>query len=602
MKKQSSMRITICLLLLTCSVQHLAGGGIGAQILCRIKLALEKVCDLQDNVPSQLDVVESKIDIADDCLAVPITGPTTISSSGNYCLRNSFSVGSGDGITIAASNVNLDLNNKIISGTGGDNGVVVQNGQSKVTIRNGTICDMGSDGVQLNSAIDCVVEHVTVIDNVNGIHLDGGTGCKIKNVCAANNSEYGIKFAQELVASNGSLVEVVSASLGGSPATDAHGSKWSPSGRFLAVPGNGNAQEVRLFEFDGSALHLISLVSSMGDAPNAISWSPDERYIAVGLSTGAGDEVKILEFDTVSLSIVATRNLGSGNVNDLSWSPDGKFIATAENAEAGGELDVLQFDGSTITSILGMEFGVNTLSVDWSPDSRFLAVGLAGGDELRVFSFDDLTLDLVDSVNTGDSVNSVSWSPNQCYLATGDSDNDVKVYSFDGSTLTLLDTQAGDSVVNSVSWSPDGLFLVSSEEDNVAAEEIKVWSFDGSSLTQVATATPGGATDDDVNFVDWSPNGRYIISGNDNHELIVYEGLSFPTNCVVDSCFVQDTNSACDGIGISASSAENVITRNTSFDNVLNYAHTTNVVKQFVANLKNLVPPAFSNFDFQPQG
>ena len=600
MKKQSSMRITICLLLLTCSVQHLAGGSIGAQILCRIKQALEKVCDLQDNVPSQLDVVESKIDIADDCLAVPITGPTTISSSGNYCLRNSFSVGSGDGIIISASNVNLDLNNKIISGTGGDNGVVVQNGQSKVTIRNGTICDMGSDGVQLNSAIDCVVEHVTVIDNINGIHLDGGTGCKIKNVCAADNSEYGIKFAQEVVTSSGELVEVDTFTLDGT--TNPLGAEWSPSGRFVAVGTNGGTNEAHLYEFDGTRLRLISETANTGDNVNIVVWSPDERYIALGLSTGAGDEIEIFEFDTVSLGFIAARNLGSGNVNDLSWSPDGKFIATAENAEAGGELDVLQFDGSTITSILGMEFGVNTLSVDWSPDSRFLAVGLAGGDELRVFSFDDLTLDLVDSVNTGDSVNSVSWSPNQCYLATGDSDNDVKVYSFNGFTLTLLDTQAGDSVVNSVSWSPDGLFLVSSEEDNVAAEEIKVWSFDGSSLTQVATATPGGATDDDVNFVDWSPNGRYIISGNDNHELIVYEGLSFPTNCVVDSCFVQDTNSACDGIGISASSAENVITRNTSFDNVLNYAHTTNVVKQFVANLKSLVPPAFSNFDFQPQG
>src|SRR3990167_3588678 len=88
--------------------------------------------------------VNSKLDVLLDpgCAPTAITGPTTITAAGQYCLSNNFDLPSGVGITVDASNVDLDLNNKTINGTGGANGVVIASGKSKVTIKNGTVCNM----------------------------------------------------------------------------------------------------------------------------------------------------------------------------------------------------------------------------------------------------------------------------------------------------------------------------------------------------------------------------------------------------------------------------------------------------------------------------
>jgi len=87
------------------------------------------VFTIGDQIDDQTTIFCSKIDnvevAGNPCDPTPITGPTTLAVAGHYCLSESFSVGSGDGITVTASNVVLDLNNKTISGTGGDNGVVI---------------------------------------------------------------------------------------------------------------------------------------------------------------------------------------------------------------------------------------------------------------------------------------------------------------------------------------------------------------------------------------------------------------------------------------------------------------------------------------------
>src|SRR3990172_9384521 len=130
---------------------------IGAEVSI-IDRALGECCT---TVNSKLDVIDltldsccvtvnSKLDVLlDNCAPITISGQTTITTSGYYCLTSGFSVPSGDGITINASNVVLDLNNRTITGTGGNNGVVVASGTKKVKIFNGTICDMAQYGILL---------------------------------------------------------------------------------------------------------------------------------------------------------------------------------------------------------------------------------------------------------------------------------------------------------------------------------------------------------------------------------------------------------------------------------------------------------------------
>ena len=96
-----------------------------------IKQTLYKVCT---PIPSQLDLIESKVDaisvsVADNpCNPTAVTAAGAISSSGIYCLANNIA----GAITISASNVYLDLNNYRVT-----DGITVNGGLDQITIRNG---------------------------------------------------------------------------------------------------------------------------------------------------------------------------------------------------------------------------------------------------------------------------------------------------------------------------------------------------------------------------------------------------------------------------------------------------------------------------------
>jgi len=69
---------------------------------------------------------------------VPLIGPTTITVPGSYIVTQDFSVATGDGITISANDVTLDLNGHTITLTQGT-GVRVTSGFSAIRIRNGRL-------------------------------------------------------------------------------------------------------------------------------------------------------------------------------------------------------------------------------------------------------------------------------------------------------------------------------------------------------------------------------------------------------------------------------------------------------------------------------
>ena len=85
-------------------------------------------------------------------LAQPITGPTTISSPGNYRLTEDL-VAQGDGIVITASHVRLWLGENRLYGPGNKVGrAVVVDGAQDVTVSGGRIEHFGFGAVLLNAS------------------------------------------------------------------------------------------------------------------------------------------------------------------------------------------------------------------------------------------------------------------------------------------------------------------------------------------------------------------------------------------------------------------------------------------------------------------
>ena len=102
---------------------------------------------------------------------IPITGPTTITRPGLYQLQNDIVVQSGIALTIAASDVVIDLNGYSLIGPGSANttsiGIWASN-RDRITIRNGTI-DNFFYGVYLSDSANYVLSRGTYFDQ--GGHL-----------------------------------------------------------------------------------------------------------------------------------------------------------------------------------------------------------------------------------------------------------------------------------------------------------------------------------------------------------------------------------------------------------------------------------------------
>jgi len=107
--------------------------------------------------------------------------PYTITTSGSYRLTSNLT-GAGVVLTITADDVTLDLNGFAVDGAGGPGPAIQVNGRN-ATIRNGTVRNVGSEGI--NGVGDgTAVENVTVHDCGRGIVVTNGgrvTGCDVRD-------------------------------------------------------------------------------------------------------------------------------------------------------------------------------------------------------------------------------------------------------------------------------------------------------------------------------------------------------------------------------------------------------------------------------------
>lgn len=126
--------------------------------------------------------------------------PVTISVSGSYRLTSNLNVSDAntDGIRITAETVTIDLNGFAIIGPGtAGTGMGVRDWSAmRTTVTNGTVRDMGNNGVFLGPGAH--VYGVHVFDN-NGQGITAGSGSIVRNNIVNNNAADGIKAGPENV-------------------------------------------------------------------------------------------------------------------------------------------------------------------------------------------------------------------------------------------------------------------------------------------------------------------------------------------------------------------------------------------------------------------
>jgi hypothetical protein len=215
---------------------------------------------------------------------------------------------------------------------------------------------------------------------------------------------------------------------------------WRPVGNWLAVGGVDGAlsgNEVAAYPITlgtppsiGSA-HNYALEASADVNLNAISWSSDGGYLAVG-SGGGTSGLRILSFNTTTgFASVSTGESGK-SVTAVHWYSNTHVAVGLSD----GSLKVYPVTtgilGTPISLSPSLSLQVN--SAHWNSDGTKLLVGIntdASGTELKVYDFDGSSLSLAVDLEVGNDTNSARWSSqSDNYIAFGDESPGLKVYEF----------------------------------------------------------------------------------------------------------------------------------------------------------------------------
>jgi len=342
-----------------------------------------------------------RIEISQDMM------PLTISEPGSYvAVENLVHAQSGDGITITANSVTLDLNGYRLfggAGTVSDDGISIPYGHN-IEIRNGTIKGFGDNGIDALFSTNTVFRRLRVMDNYDAGIL-AGTACSILETVSSRNgvrqgrSGVGVgievdigsmiidctvsaNYDHGMVVSSGSAV--MNCTLAGNGHDGAHGGLGTLFRNIIAFENIGEAFEAN----GGSVVAECVVLRNIDDGIKAAS---EGRLLLVrclatdtaNLIAGKGDGIKgqngslVLEctvrenYDdgiTVGSGAFVYDCLGTGNGYGEDDSPGGGVRMTGPQEGVDSRCD----DNHLLNNARGAEAGVNCLVVKNSADGNII--------------------------------------------------------------------------------------------------------------------------------------------------------------------------------------------------------------------------------------
>jgi len=406
--------------------------------------------------------------------------------------------------------------------------------------------------------------------------------------------------------------------------SDANVVDWSPECDFIAVGYNyTNTAQLRMFNLDSGTLVLFSMKEPNDKDIKSVAWSPRGEYLAAGSANNSGgNEFFMYKFNPrkPSLSYLEplvgnSKSLG-GDVNSISWHPESRYIAVGLSTDATSELQIWGFENDALGSaVIDLDTSSSDiLDVEFSPDGKYVAT--ITGATLKIYSFNPLIaspltlmVNLSGAPLYGGSLKSINWSPIACgqnyLLALGGTDSsskNIQVLHYDGSaSVSGVVTQASLSTsahINSVKWSPNGRYLLTGGNSS-GEPDAEIFIFDATAPSLISSGTgdlPGGP----VNSVDWNSGGSLsIIVGQETSgdSLAIFSSANAPYKCVAKYCEVLSCEGGLCGIGMEGPSSCHLLIRNIGYENDINFSEGVfNTYKQGL----NGSPLNLDNVSFPP--
>ena len=245
---------------------------------------------------------------------------------------------------------------------------------------------------------------------------------------------------------------------------------WSPDGRrlaFVATPADSVNGSTEIYTIDADGTNLVQITQNDVD-DDSPAWSPDSTRLA--LRVDAPDPSSPVDSNVVVTPVVgpAIRVLGPGS--NPAWSPDGLQVAMTVADGGSSRLWVQAPDGGGRRQVA--QESVASVAPAWSPDGLYLVVASSGLVVVDVASGSIRPL-------TAEPGSMSTWSLAGviAFSTTGSASPGVFVIDSDGSNLRRVLADVAFATV--LQWSPDGRRLLLGDDN-------------GESL--VAVADPGSGS------------------------------------------------------------------------------------------------------------
>ncbi len=229
--------------------------------------------------------------------------------------------------------------------------------------------------------------------------------------------------------------------------------------------------------------------------------TPNGRWLLYAERNGGLSLINLSGSGTAAEQMKGTEK----NVRTIAVAPDNNTVYTAG---FDNYIEVWNITSRSARKFTDTESMVNSLSV--SPDGKLLAGALRNGKTV-IWTLSDMKSQVI-STNAQDAVQSIRFSPDGRHIACGTLSGDILV--FGTSDLNLAYTLKGHKArVTSLAFSPDGKTMVSGSYDG----QVILWNLSNPNGQPVIMNDNAGF----IFTVDYSPDGRYYVSGSANDPRLV---------------------------------------------------------------------------------
>lgn len=293
---------------------------------------------------------------------------------------------------------------------------------------------------------------------------------------------------------------------------------WSTDNIRMVLPGAVGSDSIWVYRAD--TITLLPEIIEADDAMTTIEFRPNGTQAMFGTAQGSVHLWQIAPDPNLTIFETLFLNTHQSPITSIAFSPDGtRFVSSGQGALTTVNVDktwaAMIWDIGTVSqlAILSDHQGL-IQDMAWSPDGTAI---VSGADDGTVRFWDANTGAPRATVDIGVPITSVAYSPNSQFVAVGLAQSDGRVILIDGATHTqVTEYQVTSAGVSSLAFSPDATMLIVGGSDNTFA----VWS------TQSDQPLTALSVEDNVRQVSFSPDGSFIAVATEKPSVIFY-GVPF---------------------------------------------------------------------------